>query len=109
MALTITFSDKTQLTNLQINGNNLVSTNEADMNVMKAHANENYLGHIVIEGDDNGAGVAGTYQNAELLRCEKDDGLDGYAFVIREISAEEMKAEELEARVKFLELMEEAE
>lgn len=109
MAVSITFSDKTQITNLQINGNNLISANEADMAAMKAHASENYLGHVVIEGDDNGAGVVGTYQNAELLRCEKDDGLGGYAFVIREISAEEMKAEELEARVKFLELMEEAE
>ena len=109
MALTVTFSDKTQISGLALNGNNLISTKEADYNAMKAHASENYLGHVVITGEDDGAGVAGTYENAELIRCELDNGLGGYSFVIREIPAAEMKAEALEARVKFLELMTEAE
>lgn len=109
MALSLTFSDKTQITNLQLNGNNLITTQDADAKKVKAHASENYLGHIVIEGDDDGTGITGTYEHAELVQCVKSDLLGGWAFVIREIPADEMKAEALEARVKFLELMQEVE
>ena len=109
MSFTITFSDGTQITGLKLNGNNFITTSEVDAEKVKTHSSDGYIGHVVISGDDEGgAGLLGTHEHTELVRCEYDAGLGGYAFALRDIPAQELENEALKARVKFLEIMQEA-
>lgn len=94
----VTLADGTQLKDLEMNGNNFFSKTEVTANTFRGK-----LGRVVITGDTEAdeAGLIGEHSNMELVQIahytQKTHGLaDGWYFVLREISADEL--EKLQAR-----------
>lgn len=103
MAVTITLSDGTQLTGLGLNGNNFISKNPITKETFTGK-----LGRVVISGEvDAGAdaGLIGEHGRMELIRCEQDAGLGGYAFVLRELSASELETAQIKANIAYTAMM----
>ena len=101
--LTVTLADGTQLSGLELNGNNFVSKTEVTADTFRGK-----LGRVVIEGDVEAdeARLIGTHENMELVQiahyaqathgCE-----DGYYFVLRDIPASEQEKRQLRADVDY--------
>ena len=100
---TITLADGTQIAGLELNGNNFISKNE-----IKSETFNGKLSKVTITGDSlkDSAGLIGEHTNMELIRCEYDKGLDGWAIVLRELSAEELRELRIDARLDYIEMME---
>lgn len=94
----ITLSDGTTIENLELNGNNFVSEKEitADMFTDK-------LSKVTIEGKENGQDVKQEYEHMELVQIVKYD--DGYYFVLRELSADEIDKIKTKADIEYLAMM----
>lgn len=99
---TITLADGTQLAGLELNGNNFISKSE-----IKADTFHGKLAHVTITGDleKDSAGLIGEHTNMELIRCEYDAGLGGYAFVLREIPAAELEKVKMQGDIAYLSMM----
>ena len=99
---TITLADGTQLAGLELNGNNFISKNEISKNTFTGK-----LSHVTITGDSgkDEAGLIGEHTNMELIRCEYDKGLGGYAFVLRDIPAAELEMAQLKGTVAYVSMM----
>ena len=96
---TVTLADGTQIAGLELNGNNFISKKE----VTKADF-DGKLSHVIISGGDSE--LTGEHSNMELIRCQYDAGLGGYAFALRELSAAELREIEISARLDYIEMME---
>lgn len=104
MAFTITLSDGTKLKGLTLNGNNFISKTP-----LTAETFDGKLSHVVIEGDKEAdmTGLIGEHSNMELVRCANDAVLGGYAFILRELSERELRDMKVDARLDYIEMMEE--
>lgn len=94
----ITLSDGTTIENLGLNGNNFVSETEitADMFTDK-------LSKVTIEGKENGQDVKQEYEHMELVQIVKYD--DGYYFVLRELSQDELSKIKIQADIEYIAMM----
>ena len=99
---TITLADGTQIAGLELNGNNFISKTEIKHETFKGK-----LSHVTITGDadKDEAGLIGEHTNMELIRCEHDAGLGGYAFVLRDIPAAELEKVKMQGDIAYLSMM----
>ena len=99
---TITLADGKQLARLELNGNNFVSKNE-----LKPETFKGKLSKVTITGDSlkDSAGLIGEHEHMELVRCEYDAGLGGYAFVLREIPAAELEKVKIQGDIAYISMM----
>ena len=100
---TVTLADGTQLSGLELNGNNFVSKKEVTEETFRGK-----LSKVIIEGDAEAdeAGLIGEHSNMELVQIahytQKTHGLaDGWYFALREIPANELKDRQLRADVDY--------
>ena len=101
-ALTVTLADGTQLTGLALNGNNFISKTEISKDTFNGK-----LSRVTITGDagKDEAGLIGEHTNMELVRCEHDAGLGGWAIVLRNISEAELAMAKLKSDVAYTAMM----
>lgn len=96
---TITLSDGTKLENLGLNGNNFISEAEIKEDIF-----ENNLSKVIIEGiDENGQAVKEEHEYMELVQIVKYD--DGYYFVLRDLSQDEIDKMKMQADIEYLAMM----
>ena len=101
MAFTITLSDGSKVEGLELNGNNFISKTPLTKETFSGK-----LGHVTISGNaEEGAGLVGEHGRMELVRCEQDTGLGGYAFVLREIPAAELELAQMKANIAYTAMM----
>lgn len=94
----ITLSDGTQLKNLGLNGNNFVSEKEITEDNFKGK-----LSKVTIEGIENGQEVVKEYERMELVQIVHYE--DGYHFVLRELSQDELFKIQTQANLEYLAMM----
>ena len=99
---TITLADGTQIAGLELNGNNFISKTEISKNTFTGK-----LSKVTITGDSlkDSAGLIGEHTNMELVRCEYDKGLGGWAIVLRDISEAELAMAKLKSDVAYTAMM----
>ena len=105
--LTVTLADGTQLSGLELNGNNFVSKTEVTADTFKGK-----LGRVIIEGDAEAdeAGLIGEHHNMELVQVthytQATHGLaDGWYFALREIPAAELEALRNRGDIDYIAMM----
>ena len=106
-AFEITLADGTQLTDLELNGQNFVSKNEVTADTFKGK-----LSKVVISGDAEAdeAGLIGTHHNMELVQIahytQAKHGMpDGWYFVLREIPAAELEKAKMKGDIAYMSMM----
>ena len=104
----ITLSDGTVIDNLTLNGNNFVSRNE-----IKAETFKGKLNHVAISCDDDEdtEGLAGEHNNMELVQIahytKEMHGCDeGWYFILQDISEDKLEKIRVNARLDYIEMME---
>lgn len=99
----ITLADGTQLKELGLNGNNFVSAAEVTKETF-----EGKLSHVVITGDEaaDSFGLIGEHKNMELVQITPAADGAGYWFVLRELSEAELEKIRVNARLDYIEMME---
>ena len=85
----ITLSDGTQLTNLGLSGNNFISETEITEDIF-----EGKLSKVIIEGTEEGQQVRHEYNQMELVQIVKYE--NGYYFILRELSQDELDKKEIQ-------------
>ena len=87
---------------MQLNGNNFIS-----QNAVTAETFAGKLSHVIIEGSaEYDFGLIGEHHNMELVQCKKDKVLGGYSFILRDIPADELRNMKVDARLDYIEMME---
>lgn len=94
----ITLSDGTQLENLKLNGNNFISEEKIVEDDFKGK-----LSKVIIEGITDGQEFKQEYQHMELVQIVHNK--DGYYFVLRELSEEELYKIKTQADIEYLAMM----
>lgn len=94
----ITLSDGTQLTDLKLNGNNFISEEKIVEDDFKGK-----LSKVIIEGITDGQEFKQEYQHMELVQIVHNK--DGYYFVLRELSEEELYKIKTQADIEYLAMM----
>lgn len=94
----ITLSDGTQLTDLRLNGNNFVSESEITEETFRGK-----LSKVVFEGKVNENEFKQECRQMELVQIVHYE--DGYYFVLREISQEELNKIKTKADIEYLAMM----
>ena len=94
----ITLSDGTQLTDLRLNGNNFVSEAEVTEDTFKGK-----LSKVNFEGKVNGKAFSQECNQMELVQIAHYK--DGYYFVLREITQEELEKIKTRADIEYLAMM----
>ena len=94
----ITLSDGTTIENLRLNGNNFVSETE-----IKKEMFDGKLLKVTIEGIEDGKKVVNEYKNMELVQIVHYE--DGYYFVLRELSEQELKDIKIQGNLDYLAMM----
>lgn len=94
----ITLSDGTTIENLRLNGNNFVSEAE-----IKKEMFDGKLLKVTIEGIEDGKKVVNEYKNMELVQIVHYE--DGYYFVLRELSQEEINMAKIQGNIEYLAMM----
>ena len=94
----ITLSDGTQFKNLRLNGNNFVSEKEITKDDFKGK-----LSKVTIEGIENGQEVVKEYERMELVQIVHYE--DGYQYVLRELSQDELFKIQTQANLEYLAMM----
>ena len=97
---TITLSDGSQLEGLALNGNNFISKNEVAETTFAGK-----LAKVTIDGDadEDEAGVIGEHINMVLVQVKKYG--DEYWFVLRDMTAQELRDLKTDARLSYLEMI----
>ena len=90
----ITLSDGTKLENLRLNGNNFISEAEITEDDFRGK-----LSKVNVEGKD----FKQEYNNMELVQIAHYE--DGYYFVLREISQEELDKLKMQSDIEYLAMM----
>lgn len=111
---TITLADGTQLAGLGLSGNNFISENE-----VTAETFNGKLKHVVISCSDenfsDNYGLIGEHNGMELVAIqhydkEKAEAMkikEGWYFILRALTPEEIREMSFDARVSYLEMMRE--
>ena len=101
---TIRLSDGSQLESLTLNGNNFISKNEVTESTFAGK-----LAHVAITGDaeNDEAGLIGEHTNMELIQVKKYG--DEWWFVLRDMTAQELRDLKTDARISYLEMITEGE
>lgn len=94
----ITLSDGTKLENLGLNGNNFISEAKITEDDFKGK-----LSKVTIEGIENGQEVVKEYERMELVQIVHYE--DGYHFVLRELSQDELFKIQTQANLEYLAMM----
>lgn len=94
----ITLSDGTQLNNLRLNGNNFVSEMEVTEDTFKGK-----LSKITIEKIEEGKTITHEYEHMELVQIIQYK--DGYYFVLRELTQDELTKIKTQADIEYLAMM----
>ena len=94
----ITLSDGTTIENLRLNGNNFVSETE-----IKKEMFDGKLLKVTIEGIEDGKKVVNEYKNMELVQIVHYE--DGFYFVLRELSQEEINMAKIQGNIEYLAMM----
>lgn len=94
----ITLANGTQLKDLKQNGNNFVSETEITADIFNGN-----LSKVVIEGIENGKEVKKEYEHMELVQIVHYE--DGYYFILRELSKEELERIKTQADIEYLAMM----
>lgn len=104
---TVTLADGTQLTDLELNGQNFVSQNEVSGSTFAGK-----LGKVIIDGDKEAdeAGLIGTHHNMELVQVahytQATHGMpDGWYFVLRDIPAAELEKVKMKSDIAYMSMM----
>ena len=98
---TITLADGTQLTGLELNGNNFITKTAVTKKTFSGK-----LGHVVITGNAEAdeAGLIGEHENMQLVQVQKYG--EEYWFILRDLTPQELKDICHEARLDYIEMME---
>lgn len=91
----ITLANGTQLKDLRQNGNNFVSETEITADVFNGN-----LSKVVIEDEE---GNVQEYEHMELVQIVHYE--DGYYFILRELSKEELERIKTQADIEYLAMM----
>ncbi|MCI9366300.1 MAG: hypothetical protein HFJ54_07265 [Clostridia bacterium] len=94
----ITLSDGTKIENLRLNGNNFVSEVEITEETFRGK-----LSKVSFEGEVNGAPFKQECNQMELVQIARYK--DGYYFVLREITQEELDKIKTRADIEYLAMM----
>ena len=99
---TITLADGTQIAGLELNGNNFVSKTK-----ITPEQFEGKLSTVKIAGEnysDEEAGFIGTFKNMQLVQIQEYE--DGWYFILRTLTAAEIREMQINARLDYIEMME---
>lgn len=91
----ITLANGTQLENLKQNGNNFISETEITADIFNGN-----LSKVVIEDEK---GNVQEYEHMELVQIVHYK--DGYYFVLRELTQDELKVIKTQADIEYLAMM----
>lgn len=94
----ITLADGTRLENLRLNGNNFISDTEITADIFNGN-----LSKVVIEGIEDGKESVQEYEHMELVQIVHY--ADGYYFVLRELSKDELDKIKTQADIEYLAMM----
>lgn len=94
----ITLSDGTQLKDLRLSGNNYISETEVTEDMFKGK-----LSKVIVEGKEDGQDVKNEYEHMELVQIVHYE--DGYYFVLRELSQQELRDEKIQSNLDYLAMM----
>ena len=94
----ITLSDGTKLENLGMNGNNFISETEVTEETFNGK-----LSKVIIKGTEDGKETKQEFEHMELVQIVQEE--DGYHFVLRELSAEELKNIKMQGDIEYLAMM----
>ena len=94
----ITLSDGTKIENLRLNGNNYISEEKLTEDDFKGK-----LSKVTIEGSEDGQEIKKEYEHMELVQIVHYE--DGYYFVLRELSATELKEIKMQSDIEYLAMM----
>lgn len=94
----ITLADETRLENLRLNGNNFISDTEITADIFNGN-----LSKVVIEGLENEQETIREYEHMELVQIVHYE--DGYYFVLRELSQDELDKIKTQADIEYLAMM----
>ena len=100
-SFTITLVDGTQLTGLELNGNNFISKTRLSESTFAGK-----LGHVVISGNGefDDFGLIGEHENMQLVQSQQYG--EEYWFILRDLTPQELKDIRTEARLDYIEMME---
>lgn len=94
----ITLADGTQLENLRLNGNNFISDTKITADIFNGN-----LSKVVIEGIEDEKESIQEYEHMELVQIVHYE--DGYYFVLRELSQDELDKIKTQADIEYLAMM----
>lgn len=94
----IMLSDGTQLKNLGLSGNNFISETEVTEDMFTGK-----LSRVIVEGQEDGQDVRNEYEHMELVQIVHYE--DGYYFVLRELSQQELKEIKMQGDIEYLAMM----
>lgn len=94
----ITLADGTRLENLRLNGNNFISDTKITADIFNGN-----LSKVVIEGIEDGKETVQEYEHMELVQIVHYE--DGYYFVLRELSQDELDKIKTQADIEYLAMM----
>lgn len=92
----ITLADGTQLKNLKLNGNNYISKTKITENDFKGK-----LSKVIIENETEK--TSEEFEHMELVQIVHYE--DGYYFVLRELSEQELKDIKIQGNLDYLAMM----
>ena len=97
---TVKLADGTQLTGLELNGNNFISKTEVTEATFAGK-----LGHVVIEGDadDDMGGLIGEHEHMELVQVEQYGS--EWWFILRDMSAAELERLKTRGDIDYIAMM----
>ena len=104
----VTLADGTTIDGLTLNGNNFVSPKSVTADIFAGK-----LSHVTIEGPEGAdtltgtgdAGLRGEHGAMTLARCQKDDLLGGYAFVLVDVSEADMEKLRNRGDIEYIAMM----
>ena len=94
----ITLSDGTQLKDLRLNGNNYISEVKLTEDDFKGK-----LSKVTIEGSEDDQEIKQEYEHMELVQIVQYE--NEYHFVLRELSAAELKEIKMQSDIEYLAMM----
>lgn len=91
----ITLANGTQLKDLKLNGNNFISETEITEDIFEGN-----LSRVVIEDEE---GNVQEYEHMQLIQIVHYE--DGYYFILRELSKDELERIKIQADIEYLAMM----
>ena len=97
---TVILSDGTQLTNLELNGNNFISDNAITEETFSGR-----LSRVIITGDpeEDECRLIGEHENMALVRVQERDGKSW--FILRDMSHDELEKLKDRSNIDYLAMM----